>query len=51
MKVSWLTCKTAINSGSPKERYWFGYVYKAGATTEEDYVRSDGVQGSVVYTI
>jgi hypothetical protein len=41
----------AINSGTPKDRYWFGYTFRGGATTAEDYERVDGVEDSVVYTI
>lgn len=43
----------AINSGTPKERVWFCYVYRGGATTEADYERDaeDGVEDSAAYTI
>lgn len=41
----------AINSGTPKDRYWFGYVFRGGPTTQSDYVRVEGVQDSVAYTI
>ncbi|KAM4065053.1 hypothetical protein HRG_004606 [Hirsutella rhossiliensis] len=42
---------SAINSGTPKDRYWFGYVFRGGPTTQSDYNRVEGVQGSVAYTI
>ncbi|CAG9985042.1 unnamed protein product [Clonostachys byssicola] len=40
-----------INSGTPKIRYWFGYVYRGGATTQANYERVDGVEDSIAYTI
>ncbi|KJX97050.1 hypothetical protein TI39_contig572g00008 [Zymoseptoria brevis] len=42
---------SAINSGTPKDRYWFGYCFRGGRTTVADYVLTDGVQDSIVYTI
>ncbi|KAJ6438450.1 aspartyl aminopeptidase [Purpureocillium lavendulum] len=44
-------CVLAINSGSTGGRYWFGTVFRGGPTTEADYVRSEGVEHSIVYTI
>ncbi|KJZ73897.1 hypothetical protein HIM_06790 [Hirsutella minnesotensis 3608] len=41
---------SAINSGTPKDRYWFGYIFRGGATTQEDYTRVEGVQDAVAYT-
>ncbi|CAH0047307.1 unnamed protein product [Clonostachys solani] len=42
---------SGINSGTPKIRYWFGYVYRGGATTQANYERVDGVEDSIAYTI
>ncbi|KAF7185701.1 hypothetical protein HII31_12932 [Pseudocercospora fuligena] len=42
---------SAINSGTPKVRVWFGYTYSGGATTEKDFVRGPGVEDSVVWTM
>lgn len=46
---------TAINSGSTGGRYWFGEVYRGGATTPADYERvpdaAFGVTNSQMYTI
>ncbi|SMY20882.1 unnamed protein product [Zymoseptoria tritici ST99CH_1A5] len=42
---------SAINSGTPKDRYWFGFCFRGGRTTATDYVLVDGVQDSIVYTI
>ncbi|EFQ33362.1 hypothetical protein CGRA01v4_00935 [Colletotrichum graminicola] len=46
---------SGINSGSTGGRYWFGYVYRGGATTVDDYERDDaaedGIADSVAYTI
>ncbi|CAG9936394.1 unnamed protein product [Clonostachys rosea f. rosea IK726] len=42
---------SGINSGTPKIRYWFGYVYRGGATTQANYERADGVEDSIAYTI
>ncbi|KAK2603271.1 hypothetical protein N8I77_009742 [Diaporthe amygdali] len=43
------------NSGSTGGRYWFGYVYRGGATDESFYVRDEdaasNVTDSVAYTI
>ncbi|KAG8161180.1 hypothetical protein KVR01_009444 [Diaporthe batatas] len=41
----------ATNSGSTGGRYWFGYVYRGGATDESFYVRTDGVTDSFAWTI
>ncbi|EHA57544.1 hypothetical protein MGG_10542 [Pyricularia oryzae 70-15] len=45
----------AINSGSTGGRYWFGEVYRGGATTPADYERvpdaAFGVTNSQMYTI
>ncbi|KAK4452508.1 hypothetical protein QBC34DRAFT_377000 [Podospora aff. communis PSN243] len=41
----------ATNSGDPKVRYWFGYAFAGGPTTEADYVRNDDVSNSAVYTV
>ncbi|KAH6886919.1 hypothetical protein B0T10DRAFT_490494 [Thelonectria olida] len=42
----------AINSGTPKERAWFGYCFRGGATTPADYKRDPAgcVEDSVAYT-
>ncbi|PFH57842.1 hypothetical protein XA68_14495 [Ophiocordyceps unilateralis] len=42
---------SAINSGTPKYRAWFGYVFRGGITTPADYVESEGVQDTVVYVV
>ncbi|KAK7956721.1 uncharacterized protein PG986_005943 [Apiospora aurea] len=46
---------SAINSGSTGGRYWFGEVYRGGATTPAQYEReadpSLGVTNSIAYTI
>ncbi|KAI9151733.1 Phosphotransferase [Paramyrothecium foliicola] len=43
---------SAINSGSgDQNRYWFGYCYAGGPTTQWDYVRGDDVEGSIVYNL
>lgn len=49
-------CKLlAINSGSTGGRYWFGHVFRGGATTVANYERdeeeSDGVTDAIAYTI
>ncbi|KAK7754888.1 hypothetical protein SLS62_003202 [Diatrype stigma] len=41
----------ATNSGSTGGRFWFGYVFRGGPTTAEDYVRETGVEDSIVFTI
>ena len=50
------TCRTdfdvipAINSGSsPKDRFWFGYIFRGGRVSVEDFQREDGVEGSRAY--
>ncbi|UNI23291.1 hypothetical protein JDV02_009121 [Purpureocillium takamizusanense] len=42
---------SAINSGTPKTRFWFGYVFRGGPTTQANYERRAGVLGSVAYSI
>ncbi|KAK1596070.1 uncharacterized protein LY79DRAFT_667560 [Colletotrichum navitas] len=46
---------SGINSGSTGGRYWFGYVFRGGATTLDDYDRDDeaedAIGDSVAYTI
>ncbi|KAK8128167.1 hypothetical protein PG984_009275 [Apiospora sp. TS-2023a] len=46
---------SALNSGSTGGRYWFGEVYRGGATTPARYERetdaSLGVTDSIAYTI
>ncbi|KAK1995952.1 hypothetical protein LX36DRAFT_682706 [Colletotrichum falcatum] len=46
---------SGINSGSTGGRYWFGYVYRGGATTVSNYERDaaaeDGIGDSIAYTI
>ncbi|KAL2006934.1 hypothetical protein VTN00DRAFT_9602 [Thermoascus crustaceus] len=46
---------SAINSGTPRIRCWFGYVSRGGPTTPDDYQRdeseSGGVEDSVAFTI
>ncbi|OJJ38369.1 hypothetical protein ASPWEDRAFT_24311 [Aspergillus wentii DTO 134E9] len=46
---------SAINSGTPKDRYWFGYVFRGGPTTPDDYQRSwdpqSAVKDSIALTI
>ena len=39
----------AINSGQPKLRYWFGYVFRGGRVSEQDFQREEGVEGSRAY--
>lgn len=46
-----LTAILATNSGSTGGRYWFGYVYRGGATDESFYVRSEGVTDAFAWTI
>ncbi|KAM3464867.1 hypothetical protein MY5147_009421 [Beauveria neobassiana] len=41
---------SAINSGTPKDRMWFGYVFRGGSTTPQDYERAENVQDTIVYT-
>lgn len=41
----------AINSGTPKKRFWFGYVFRGGPTSQKDYKRFKTVQDSVAYTV
>lgn len=45
-----LTLMLAINSGTPKERAWFGYCFRGGPTTKKDYVREHKVEHSVAYS-
>lgn len=44
-----------INSGSTGGRYWFGEVYRGGATTPAQYERetdaSLGITNSIAYTV
>ncbi|OAA43621.1 hypothetical protein NOR_04196 [Metarhizium rileyi] len=40
---------SAINSGTPKYRAWFGYLFRGGQTAEADYERAAGVEDSVIY--
>ncbi|RDA90768.1 hypothetical protein CP533_3610 [Ophiocordyceps camponoti-saundersi (nom. inval.)] len=42
---------SAINSGTPKERAWFGYVFRGGKTSLSDYVRADGVRDTIIYVV
>ncbi|WQF90297.1 hypothetical protein CDEST_15311 [Colletotrichum destructivum] len=46
---------SAINSGSTGGRFWFGFVFRGGATTVADYERVEeaesGVTDSIAYTI
>lgn len=48
-------CCLANNVGSTGGRYWFGYVFRGGPTTPNDYVRDSDeeaeVEDSAVYTI
>lgn len=45
---------SAINSGSPKDRFWFGYVFRGGPTSQNDYQRDwnpiTSVKDSVAFT-
>jgi hypothetical protein len=46
----------AINSGSSlKDRFWFGYVFRGGPTTLEDYERDPEphakAQGSIAFSL
>ena len=45
----WLDVIPAINSGTPKDRYWFGYVFRGGHVTVADFQREEGVEGSRAY--
>ncbi|KAF4582259.1 hypothetical protein GQ602_006883 [Ophiocordyceps camponoti-floridani] len=40
---------SAINSGSPPIRYWFGYVFRGGIPSKSDYQKADQVEDTVVY--
>ncbi len=51
MPISADTANTATNSGSTGGRYWFGYLFRGGPTTSEDYERHDAVEDSIVYTL
>ena len=42
----WIDVISAINSGTPKLRYWFGYVFSGGHVTVNDFNRSEGAEGS-----
>ncbi|KAK2037098.1 hypothetical protein LZ31DRAFT_547099 [Colletotrichum somersetense] len=46
---------SGINSGSTGGRYWFGYVFRGGVTTVDDYDRDDAeedaIGDSIAYTI
>ncbi|RCI12404.1 hypothetical protein L249_1120 [Ophiocordyceps polyrhachis-furcata BCC 54312] len=42
---------SAINSGTPKDRFWFGYVFRGGKTTLSDYTQADGVRDSIIYVV
>ncbi|CAH0058451.1 unnamed protein product [Clonostachys solani] len=42
---------SALNSGSPRTRGWFGYAFKGGATTQADYIRAEDVEKSVAYSV
>ncbi|KAK1961962.1 hypothetical protein LY78DRAFT_587599 [Colletotrichum sublineola] len=46
---------SGINSGSTGGRYWFGYVFRGGATTVANYERDDeaedAIGDSIAYTI
>ncbi|ROW15870.1 hypothetical protein VPNG_02639 [Cytospora leucostoma] len=57
---SYTACTSAVayqgtNSGSTGGRYWYGYVFRGGATNESFYVRdtetSSDVTDSVAWTI
>ncbi|KAI9934003.1 hypothetical protein MW887_005075 [Aspergillus wentii] len=43
------------SDGTPKDRYWFGYVFRGGPTTPDDYQRSwdpqSAVKDSIALTI
>ncbi|POS74235.1 hypothetical protein DHEL01_v207367 [Diaporthe helianthi] len=39
------------DSGSTGGRFWFGYVYRGGATDESLYVRYEGVTDSFAWTV
>jgi len=41
----------ATNSGSTGGRYWFGYVFRGGPTSQKNYAREDGVTDSIAFTI
>ncbi|PIG83977.1 hypothetical protein AARAC_008634 [Aspergillus arachidicola] len=45
---------SAINSGTPKDRFWFGYVFRGGPTTPNDYKRDwnplSAVEDSIAFT-
>ncbi|RDA87762.1 hypothetical protein CP532_2476 [Ophiocordyceps camponoti-leonardi (nom. inval.)] len=42
---------SAINSGTPKDRAWFGYVFRGGKTTMSDYVQAKDVQNSIIFVV
>ena len=42
---NWLDVIPAINSGTPKDRFWFGYVFRGGHVTVADFKREEGVEG------
>ena len=42
----WLDVIPAINSGTPKDRYWFGYVFRGGHVSVADFQREEGVEDS-----
>ncbi|KAI5458309.1 hypothetical protein BGZ63DRAFT_456930 [Mariannaea sp. PMI_226] len=44
---------SALNSGTPHDRYWFGYCFRGGPTTVKNYQRDSAskVEGSYAYTI
>ena len=43
---NWLDVIPAINGGTPKKRCWFGYVYRGGHVTVDDFERFEGVEDS-----
>ncbi|PHH71775.1 hypothetical protein CDD80_5002 [Ophiocordyceps camponoti-rufipedis] len=40
---------SAINSGTPKTRDWFGYVFRGGVPSKSDYHKAEQVEDTVVY--
>lgn len=42
-------CFVAVNLGTPPDRFWFGYAFRGGATTEADYARVEGFVPRLYY--
>ncbi|KIJ24695.1 hypothetical protein M422DRAFT_194387 [Sphaerobolus stellatus SS14] len=46
-----MTAYSAINSGTPKERVWFGYVYRGGHANPGDFKPAKDVKDAHAYNV